>query len=213
MNINVYQIALGLFILFFSIIIHECSHGLVALWLGDPTAKNSGRLTLNPIPHIDLFGTIILPIMLFLFSGYAFGWAKPVPINPSNFKNPKKGMMLVGFAGPLSNLILALIAGLFLRFGLHGAYPMIEPVAYFLLFACLINIILALFNLIPVPPLDGSRILMGLLPRRQAIAVAKLEPYGMIIVLFLLMAGIFRLIVLPLARYIFVLITGTGRII
>lgn len=211
---NIFQIILSVVILFFSVMIHECSHGLVALWRGDPTAKNSGRLTLNPIPHIDVFGTIMLPLFLIIMgSKFLFGWAKPVPINPYNFKNPKKDLILVSFSGPLSNFILAIIAGIILRLGFHGVFPLNQAVAYFLFFACLINLILGLFNLIPVPPLDGSKILIGLLPTRQAIAFARLEPFGMIIVLFLLMAGVFQYVLLPLARFFFLLITGTGRFI
>ncbi|MFC1667816.1 site-2 protease family protein [Chlamydiota bacterium] len=203
------QIVFSLCILFFSVIIHEVAHGFVALWCGDPTARDSGRLTLNPVSHIDLVGTIILPIILFISVGFAFGWAKPVPINPYNFRNPKKDTMLVGLSGPLSNIILALITGLLLRMGLLGIIPIGRGFVFFLLFASVINIILALFNLIPIPPLDGSRILMGFLPHKQALFLSRIEPYGMLIVLVLLMAGIFQHVIMPLARILLRIIIGS----
>ncbi len=167
----------------FSIIIHEVSHGAAAYVLGDNTAKRHGRLTLNPIPHIDLLGTIILPGALFSLSIltskplFIFGWAKPVPINPYNLRKPKRDIALVGLAGPLSNFIIAIIC---------SAVAASVNISYIkILFNNLgiINLILFTFNIIPIPPLDGSRILTGLLPKNWAIKYNSLEPWGIFILL------------------------------
>ena len=182
-----------LVVLFFSIIIHECSHGYAALLCGDDTAKIMGRLTLNPLPHIDPMGTIFLPIFMLILSGgrFAFGWAKPVPINPYNFRDYKKGIIFTGIAGPLSNIILALsIASLFRIFNANVN----SPVGLLLAYACLINLLLAIFNLIPIPPLDGSRVVSGLLPPHLEASYRRLEPFGIFIVMFLFISGFFRVI-------------------
>ena len=194
-----------LIILFFSIIVHEVSHGYVALLKGDPTAKYSGRLTLNPLPHIDIFGTIILPILLLVMrAGIIFGWAKPVPINPYNLGNPKKDMMWIGAAGPASNLGIAIVLSIFYRIGLGNTF-----IGQFLVFAIAINILLALFNLIPIPPLDGSRILEGVLPYEAQMTYRRIEPFGFIIIFFLLFVGLFRWILFPIMGGLFHLFTGT----
>ncbi len=182
-----------LVVLFFSIIIHEFSHGYVALLCGDDTAKMMGRLTLNPLPHIDPMGTIFLPIFMLLISGgkFAFGWAKPVPINPYNFRDYKKGILLTGAAGPVSNILLAFfIAFLFRVFNVspRSAFGLL------LSYACLLNLLLAIFNLIPIPPLDGSRILSGLLPSHLDASYRRLEPFGIFIVMFLFISGLFNVI-------------------
>lgn len=169
---------LFIIILIPSVILHEVSHGYIALKMGDHTAKYSGRLTLNPIPHIDPIGSILVPLILIIMpTPYVFGWAKPVPINPYNFRNPRKDMMWVGLSGPATNLTLAL------GFSLLKTLMPANYIGSVLNYAAFINIILAVLNLIPIPPLDGSRVLTGLLPRKAAYNYMKLEPYGIILVL------------------------------
>lgn len=183
--------------LVFSVVVHEVAHGWVAYRLGDPTARRAGRLTLNPLPHVDLFGSVILPLILIVYgSSILFGYAKPVPFDPAYFRDPKRGMMLVGLAGPLSNVILAAVAALLLR-----VFPDIPLLlAAVLEVLCGVNLILATFNLLPIPPLDGSRVLIGFLPRRAAESVLGLEPYGFIFVLVLLWVGILDRVLIPIQR-------------
>src|SRR3989344_407244 len=147
-------------IIIFSIVIHEVSHGAVANMLGDSTAKQAGRLTLNPIKHIDPIGTIVLPIFMILTLGKGIGWAKPVPVNPYNFRDQKYGSLKVAIAGPGANLVVALVFGLLIRFlsSLGFSFPRLDYMVEFIGFIVLINIVLAIFNLIPIPPLDGSHI-------------------------------------------------------
>ena len=196
--IQIFQII----VLVFSAIIHEYMHGFVADRLGDPTAKNAGRLTLNPIPHIDPMGSILLPaLMIFSGTNFIFGWAKPVPINPYNFKDQKYGTAKVSLAGPLGNLILALMFGLLMRF-----FPLSETFQLFLFYIVYINLLLMVFNLIPIPPLDGSKILATFLPPRAQEKLYSLERYGLILVLLFVFFG-FSLIV-PIINFLFTLITG-----
>jgi len=172
-------------VLIFSVIIHEISHGAVASHLGDQTAKNAGRLTLNPLRHIDFVGTIILPIFLILTTGRGIGWAKPVPINPYNFRDQKYGSLKVAIAGPASNLLIALIFGLLMRFTLN--FNFLSP-AFFqaIYFIVSVNILLAVFNLMPVPPLDGSHIFFSLLPKSTLGAQIFLARFGFLILIFLI---------------------------
>ena len=151
-------------ILIISVIIHEVAHGYMALWLGDPTAKYEGRLTLNPVKHIDLWGSIIIPIITTL-AGFTFGWAKPVPYNPYNLRNQRWGDALVAIAGPASNIILASLFGLVIRLGMHFSFLSAEFISLASL-VVLVNIVLALFNLVPIHPLDGGKILVGILPKK-----------------------------------------------
>lgn len=185
-------------VLLFSVIIHEVAHGYVALLNGDPTARLSGRLTLNPIPHIDPIGTILLPlILLFTGSRLLFGWAKPVPVNPSYFKDYRWGEITTSVAGPASNLLLALLFSNLMRLNIGG--PGLLLLAYY---GCTINIFLALFNLIPIPPLDGSHVVSAFLPYRWLQYYRYLEPVGFIIILLLFYSGIMGIILMPLYRLI-----------
>ncbi|MCK4810336.1 MAG: site-2 protease family protein [Candidatus Omnitrophica bacterium] len=190
-------------VLLFSIIIHEYAHGWVAYKLGDPTPKLSGRLTLNPLAHIDVFGTIMLPILLLLISrgSFAFGYAKPVPINPYNFKNPKKEIMWVGLAGPLSNLILAAIFAILIKLN----FPRPFPYDIFI-WGLLINLILMIFNILPIPPLDGSRIVTSFLPHKYAYQYLKLEMIGFVLIVILVASGFLRWFIFPLIELIFSLL-------
>lgn len=179
-------LALSIIILLFSVIVHEVMHGVIALKFGDHTAQRAGRLTLNPIPHIDLVGTILLPILL-IFSGSSilFGWAKPVPVNPLNFTNLRKGELLVSAAGILANFGLAILAAVI--FHVLKVLPTAPGLLLDLLqFTVLINLILGVFNLFPIPPLDGSKVLLSQLPYNLARQYEKLNQYGFLILLILL---------------------------
>jgi len=177
----------------FAITVHEVAHGWVAKKFGDNTASDLGRLTLNPIKHIDLVGTIILPALLLIsFTGYIFGWAKPVPVNPMNFKKPRQTMAIVALAGPVSNLLMAVAWALIMRIGVM-VYTQNEiigqPLIYTGVAGISINLVLALINLIPIPPLDGGRIVTGILPNQWAYYYNYLERFGFIILLVLLFSG------------------------
>ena len=184
-----------------AITLHEAAHGFVADKLGDPTAKNEGRLTLNPIAHIDIFGTIIVPIFLFVTSGFVIGYAKPVPVNFANLRKPKRDMIFVAGAGPGVNLLLALACGILFRvflyffpahtlsnsaqFGSGLTASFMIPVLLMLIAGVKWNVLLALFNMIPIPPLDGGRVMVGMLPDKQSRFLSQVEPFGFLIVMFL----------------------------
>jgi Zn-dependent protease len=194
-------------ILIMSVVIHEVSHGSMAYLLGDPTAKNAGRLTLNPLAHLDLMGSLVVPLMAYFTAGLMFGWAKPVPYNPYNLRNQKYGDALVAVAGPASNLLVALVFGLLLRFHFFVSVPNLISAFQMIV---VINLVLALFNLIPVPPLDGSKILFSFLPYRYEEFKESLERYS----IFLLLFVIFFLwkFLFPLISFVFSLITGINLI-
>ena len=189
------EMPLVLVMVFFSVVCHEIAHGFVAYRLGDPTASRMGRLSFNPIVHVDLFGTIILPaILLMTKSPFLFAWAKPVPVNPAYFRNPRKGMMLVAMAGPAANLAIAVV----LSVVLHLSSSFLPAfLAKTFAWVSLINIMLMVFNLIPIPPLDGSRIVARFLKGRALWHYMKLERYGMFIVFGLLFLGVISTILLP----------------
>lgn len=201
-------------ILIFSIIIHEIAHGAMAYHLGDPTAKLSGRLTLNPIKHLDPFGSVLLPLFLILISrlsggGIVFGWAKPVPINPLNFRDKKYGEAKVALAGPGVNLLIALIFGLILRF--VPALSQIQGLNFMFSYIIFLNILLAVFNLLPVPPLDGSHILFTFLSARAEGIKIFFTRYGFFILLFIIF--FFLNWLFPLVSGIYELIVGSPLIL
>jgi len=193
----------NIIVLIFSAIVHEYMHGWMANELGDSTAKDFGRLTLNPIPHIDLFGSIFLPFLLIATnSPFVLGWAKPVPFNPNNLNDRVYGAAKVAIAGPLGNLIIAIFFGLILRFfqGIQGNLVGLMEMIVF------INLLLMVFNLFPIPPMDGSKVLMAFLPYDWQIKYAELEKYGMFLVLLFVMFG-FNLI-FPIVIFFYRLIVG-----
>lgn len=192
-------------ILIMSVVIHEVSHGYAAYWQGDPTAKNAGRLTLNPFSHLDFFGSLVVPLLAYMSTGFMFGWAKPVPYNPYNLKNQRWGGALVALAGPGANILVAAVFGLVIRFSASlgitsevflGAAQMVV----------LLNLVLAIFNLVPIPPLDGSKILFAALPYRYIEFRQFLERYSILFILFFIFF-LWKLI-LPIVFFVFSLITG-----
>lgn len=181
---------LVLSVLFGSVILHEVSHGAVALRFGDDTAQKAGRLTLNPISHVDVFGTLILPTILVLAGSQPFGWAKPVPVTPSRLRDPRNHSLLVSLAGPATNIVLAVVAAMALRSVLPGQSPGELPVGVELLINLgLVNVVLAVFNLIPIPPLDGSAVVERMLPAAWWPGYLKLRQYsmGLLVILVLLL--------------------------
>ena len=175
----------------FAITVHEVAHGWVAKKLGDPTADKMGRLTLNPIKHIDPIGTILVPGLLLAMGGFIFGWAKPVPVAFNNLNNPKRDMAIVAAAGPAANLIMAIGWALVIKIGLvlAASNPMFKPLVLMGIAGININVILMVLNLLPIPPLDGGRVAVGLLPHSAGNALSRVEPYGFFILLALMYTG------------------------
>jgi Zn-dependent protease len=195
MNDTIRYVVLMIVPVLFSLSVHEVCHGYAAYALGDPTAKMQGRLTLNPIKHIDIFGLAVL------FITRMIGWAKPVPVDPRYFKNPRKDMLWVALAGPASNLVLGLIFALLFNY----AGPLITgktfyPLKIMMEIMVYINVGLAIFNLIPIPPLDGGRVIVGLLPEKMANSWARIEPYGFIILLVLIFTKFVNFVIFPIIR-------------
>jgi len=189
--------------LLFALTFHEFAHGFIAYRLGDPTARDAGRLTLNPLKHLDPLGTIA-------FFFIKFGWAKPVPVNPSYFQNPKKDMLWVALAGPLTNLALAVISAILTK-GIwllatilpysSATEAILVPVNSMLIASVWINLVLCIFNFLPIPPLDGSRILMGLLPNNLALSYMRIERFGFIIIIVLAFSGVLSKVIVPVISF------------
>jgi Zn-dependent protease len=190
---------ISLFVVLFAITVHEASHGWAALKKGDPTAFHMGRITLNPIRHIDPVGTILLPLILIIMGAPPFGWAKPVPVNPLNLKDPRKDNLIISIAGPVSNISVAAVAFILLKllmnldpslvYGRAGFSNLLSPIIQILYLTVVINIILAIFNMIPIPPLDGSGVIMGLISEEAAQKYEQIRPYGFFILIVLIMTG------------------------
>jgi Zn-dependent protease len=191
----------------FAIILHEVMHGFVALQLGDDTAQRMGRLTLNPLSHIDLFGTIIMPIMLMFMHLPVFGYAKPVPVDFGRLRNPRSGMLMVAAAGPITNIVLAIASSIGMRIAIaHVAGPwgssIALPLYYMMRASVVINIVLAIFNMLPLLPLDGGRVVVSLLPLNAARAFSRLEPFGFLILLVLLYTDSVERVINPIINAI-----------
>lgn len=202
-----FETTFSIVVLIVSVVVHEVSHGLAALYLGDETAKNEGRLTLNPLKHIDPFGSVILPVLLAITNaGFMLGWAKPVPFNPYNLRDQRWGPAIVAGAGPLSNIIIALFFGLLLRFGFLFLNSISPSLPSILASIVVINLVLAVFNMMPVPPLDGSKILFAFLPQSLRNYLYQFEKYGLfLIIIFILFVW---QLVSPLILFLFKLIVG-----
>lgn len=183
----------------FAVTLHEVAHGWVAKVLGDDTAAQQGRLSLNPMRHVDPVGTVLVPAVLVALGGFIFGWAKPVPVNFGRLRQPKRDMIWVALAGPGANLVMALAWGIGLKLivVIGGNTPMVQGAAYMCVAGILINLILMVLNLLPLPPLDGSRVVAGLLPIEAARNYLKIEPYGLVILLVLLFTGVLGALIGP----------------
>ncbi len=192
----------------FAITLHEAAHGYVARHFGDMTADKAGRISLNPLRHIDPVGTILLPLLTFAMGGILFGWAKPVPVNFSALRNPKKDMLWVAIAGPASNLVMALGWTLIYKIGL--TFPenyFADPLLGMAKIGMIINVVLMVLNLLPLPPLDGGRVAVSLLPHRQAFQLSKIEPYGIFILIFMAVTPVLSWILSPIIGLMFKLLS------
>lgn len=196
----VQKIAVYALPILFAITVHEAAHGYAAKYFGDLTAERMGRITLNPLKHIDPFGTILLPALTVMLGGILFGWAKPVPVNFANLRNPKKDMFWVAAAGPASNFVMAIFWALLLNYANYAPNTAVNFLAEMSLAGISINLVLMVLNLLPMPPLDGGRIAVSLLPTPMAIQLARLEQYGFIILIVLMFTGILGKIISPIIQ-------------
>lgn len=195
------KIAIGILPILLAVTVHEAAHAFAANYFGDGTAKFLGRMTLNPLKHIDPIGTIVVPLVMFILTSFVFGWAKPVPINTKNFKDPRRDMALVALAGPASNILMAFAWTGLTAVGVSGLTSgawYAEPLALMGQIGVFVNVLLAVFNLLPLPPLDGGRVLVAVLPPQAASKVAMLEPWGFPILLLLLFTGALSYIISPI---------------
>lgn len=195
------KIAIGILPILLAVTVHEAAHAFAANYFGDGTAKFLGRMTLNPLKHIDPIGTIVVPLVMFILTSFVFGWAKPVPINTKNFKDPRRDMALVALAGPASNILMAFAWTGLTALGVAGLDSgawYAEPLALMGQIGVFVNVLLAVFNLLPLPPLDGGRVLVAVLPPQAASKVAMLEPWGFPILLLLLVTGALSYIISPI---------------
>lgn len=210
LNVAMQLIAIAIIPLIFAITLHEAAHGWIASKLGDTTALMLGRVTLNPAKHIDPIGTVLMPILTLVFSGFMFGWAKPVPVNFHNLNHPRRDMILVAIAGPLANLVMAFIWGgiakLSMLIAVSDAHSVLKVTATFIhlssQFGILINCVFLMLNLLPIPPLDGSRVVSAILPPGAARAYGMIEPYGIWILLALLIFGFLGLVLWPSIQWL-----------
>ncbi len=208
MDLTVIQkIAIYALPVIFAITVHEAAHGYAAKHFGDMTAFNAGRITLNPLKHIDMFGTIILPALTVMLGGILFGWAKPVPVDFRRLRNPKKDMLWVAAAGPASNFVMAIFWALVMKFSVNAPEAFVLPMALMAKAGVTINIVLMVLNLLPLPPLDGGRIAVSLLPMNLARPFAQIERYGFIILIILLFSGVLGRILEPLINLVYALIS------
>jgi Zn-dependent protease len=207
----VQKIAIWAIPLIFAITLHEVAHGWVASWCGDQTARLSGRLSLNPIHHIDPVGTVVVPLLMLVTTNFIFGWAKPVPVDARNMRNPRRDMALVAAAGPLSNFIMAFLWGAVTWLGMYlggiGNAWVGVPLAYMGGAGMMINTVLAVLNLVPLPPLDGGRLMVSILPPRWGYKLSLIEPYSFFILILLLVTGVFSVVLGPVIYFILEMIS------
>lgn len=207
---NIQQFAIWFLPIVFAVTVHEAAHGYVAKYFGDNTAFMLGRLTLNPLRHIDVIGTIIVPTILLFLGGIIFGWAKPVPINAQNLRRPKRDMALIAVAGPVANLIMALLWAVVAKCGillLPHNFPGALAISYMGMAGIKMNIVFAVLNILPLPPLDGGHVLAGLLPQKAATKLARISPFGFFILLFLVAIGFLGVIINPIVIILYSAIT------
>jgi Zn-dependent protease len=212
----VQRIAVWALPLIFAVTVHEAAHGWVADRLGDPTARQLGRITFNPIPHIDPVGTILVPLLMLSFTGFLIGWAKPVPVSVQRLRSPKRDMAIVAAAGPAVNLIMALFwIGVLLAAHnlMHSMQAVALPLLLMSVAGVFVNLVLMAINLLPVPPLDGGRVVTGLLPMAAARVYARIEPFGMIILILLLVSGVVGMVLAPVVFGTIQLLPGSDLVL